>query len=84
VGSLIGRSPHLIKGGGLDPLQVGCRVNLADLANKSLKKLGTLIDSVNAWTVYATTEDSPDRGQSGLRTVRPQGRIVREVSFLAQ
>jgi hypothetical protein len=38
---------HLYKGGGLDPLQVGSRVNHVGLANKSRKKSGTITDSVH-------------------------------------
>jgi hypothetical protein len=55
------------KGEGLDPLQVGSRVNTADLANKSCKKIETLTDSAHARTVRAATTDSPDRGSSELR-----------------
>jgi hypothetical protein len=36
-----------IKGGGLDTLQVGSRVNPADFANKSRKEFGTLTDSAH-------------------------------------
>jgi hypothetical protein len=50
---------HLYKGGGLDPLQTVSRVNPAVLGNKSREKLGTLTDSVHAWTVHATTADRP-------------------------
>jgi hypothetical protein len=58
---------HLYKGGGLDPFPTVSRVNPAVLGNKSREKLETLIDSARAWTVCATTTDSPDRGPSGLR-----------------
>jgi hypothetical protein len=78
VGGSIGRSPSSYKGGGLDPLQVSSRVNLADLANKSLKKVRTLIDSAHAWTVCATTMDSLDCGLFGLSV----GSSARLVSWL--
>jgi hypothetical protein len=69
---------HLYKGGGLDPLQVVSRANPAVLANKSCKKLGTLIDSVHMRTVCTTTVDHPDHEPSGLRT----GPSVRHFSAL--
>jgi hypothetical protein len=47
-----------IKGGGLDPLQVGSRVNPIGLANKSRKKSRTLIDSAHARTVRVATVNS--------------------------
>jgi hypothetical protein len=62
---------HLYKGGSLDPFQTDFRVNPAVLGNKSREKLGTLTDSAH-------------RGRSGPRTVRPQGRIVREALFSLQ
>jgi hypothetical protein len=43
----------------MDPLQVVSRVNLADLANKSHKKLGILIDSAHTRTIRAATADRP-------------------------
>jgi hypothetical protein len=58
---------HLYKGGGLDPLRTDSRVNPTVLGNKSREKLGTLTDCVHAWTVRATTADSPDHGSSDLR-----------------
>jgi hypothetical protein len=58
---------HLYKGGGLDSLQVGSRVNPAGLANKSRKKFGTLTNSVHARTVWATMADCPNHGPFGLR-----------------
>jgi hypothetical protein len=48
----------------MDLLQVGSRVNLACLANKSRKKFETLTDYVHARTVRAATTDSPDHGPS--------------------
>jgi hypothetical protein len=54
---------HIYKGGGLDPLQAGSRVNPADLANKFYKKLGILTDSARA--DCATTADCLDREPSG-------------------
>jgi hypothetical protein len=54
-----------IKGEDLDLLQVGSRVNLVDLANKSHKKSRTLTNSAHARTIRATTTDSPNRGWSG-------------------
>jgi hypothetical protein len=57
---------HLYKGGGMDPLQVGPRVNPTGLANKFCKKSGTLTNFAHAWTVRARYD-----GQSGPRTVRP-------------
>jgi hypothetical protein len=56
-----------IKGGGLDPLQVGSRVNPVGLDNKSCKKSGTLTDSTHARTVRTATSDRPDRGLSAAR-----------------
>jgi hypothetical protein len=54
------------------------------LGNKSREKLGTLIDSAHAQTIRATTADCPDRGLSGPRTVRPQGRTVHAALFSVQ
>jgi hypothetical protein len=51
---------HLYKGRGLDPLQVGSRVNHVDLSNKSRNKFETLTDSAHARTVRATIADRPD------------------------
>jgi hypothetical protein len=69
---------HLYKGGGLDPLQTDFRVNPAVLGNKSREKLRTLTDSARA--------DRPrhHRGQSGPRTVQPQGWTVRQTLFSLQ
>jgi hypothetical protein len=58
---------HIYKGGGLDPLQVGSRVNLACLANNSCKKSRTITNSAHTQTVRVATADSPDRGPSGLK-----------------
>jgi hypothetical protein len=69
VGGLIGHSPSSIYRGGLDPLQVGFRVNPASLANKSHKKFRTLTDSAHTQMVRAATVDSPPA--SGLD--HPQG-----------
>jgi hypothetical protein len=55
---------HLYKGGGLDLLQVGSRVNPIGLANKSREKSGTLTDSTHARTIRATMVDSMDHGPS--------------------
>jgi hypothetical protein len=57
VGGLIGHSPSSIYRGGLDPLQVGFRVNPASLANKSHKKFRTLTDSAHTQMVRAATVD---------------------------
>jgi hypothetical protein len=51
----------------MDPLQTVFRVNPSVLGNKSREKLGTLTVSAHAWTVRATTADSPDCGPFGLR-----------------
>jgi hypothetical protein len=64
---------HLYKGGGLDQLQVGSRINPVGLANKSCKKSGTVTDSAHARTIRATTTDSPDQGSFSLKA-RPSGR----------
>jgi hypothetical protein len=58
---------HLYKGGCLDPLRTGFRVNSTVLGNKSREKLGIVTVSTHARTVCAATADSPDRGPSGLR-----------------
>jgi hypothetical protein len=50
----------------MDPLQVGSRVNLVGLANKSRKKSGTLTDSAHARTVRAATADHPASGPNRL------------------
>jgi hypothetical protein len=59
---------YLYKAGGLDPLQVGSRVNLIGLANKSGKESGTLNNSTHTRTVHAATADSLDRRPSNLST----------------
>jgi hypothetical protein len=56
-GGSIGRI--YIKGGGLDQLQVGSRVNLVGFANKSCYNIGTLTDSMHAWTIHAAIVDCP-------------------------
>jgi hypothetical protein len=63
---------HLYKEEGLDPLQVISRVNSANLANKSCKKLRTLIDSSHARTVRATTVD-----RLASRLDRPRATFLR-------
>jgi hypothetical protein len=57
---------HLYKGVGLDPLQVGSRVNLIGLANKSHKQSETLTNSAHARTVGTAIANSPDHEPSGL------------------
>jgi hypothetical protein len=52
----------------MDPLATKFRAYPEILANKHIKKLGTLICSVLAQTVRPTGADRPDRGPSGLRT----------------
>jgi hypothetical protein len=56
-------------GEGLDPLQVVSRVNPADLANKSSKKLEILTDYAHARTVWTAN-------RSALGRDRPRGHFL--------
>ena len=62
----------IYRGGGLDPLQTNFRANPANLANNRSTKLGTLIYSARARTVWPIGADRPDRRPSGLRA-EPSG-----------
>ena len=72
-----------IEKGGWTLYTTGFRVNSANLANKHSTKLGTLNCSAHARTVRPTGADRPAhrRGLSGPRTVRPQGRTVRQLKM---
>ena len=72
-------SSIFIEEGGWIRYKLISRVNSANLANKTCKKLGTLTDFARARTVRTTSEDRPhhQRGPSGPRTIRPRGRTVR-------
>jgi hypothetical protein len=60
----IGRSPSSIEREGLDPLQVGSRLNPVALSNKSSKKFGTLTDYV-----HARTADLSNKSCKKLKTL---------------
>jgi hypothetical protein len=65
----------IYRGGGLDPLQTNFRAFPVILANNRNTKLGTLIYSAHARTVWPPGADCPDCGPSGLRAGPSAGSI---------
>jgi hypothetical protein len=57
----------IYRGGGWTLYTTDFRANSVNLANNCSTKLGTLICSAYARTVWPTGADCPDRGLSGLR-----------------
>jgi hypothetical protein len=60
----------IYRGGGLDPIQTNFRANSVNLANNRSINLGTLNCSAHVRIVRPTGACRPDRGPSGLRTIR--------------